>query len=1283
MNKMARTLIALLVVLLLTAAGSALAEVIHSGTWGDNLTWSLSDDNTLTISTISGTGDMRDGSYAGSYSSQIKKVVVAEGVTSIGANAFNGWPLLKAVELPSTLKRIEEYAFQNCSLLSAVELPSNLESIGNTAFSGCSSLSAVSIPSSVKSIGREAFAYCFALSSVTGAECVETIGQDAFVQCGHLKSYPWSNCLKSIGDTAFNQCDLSSAVLPDTVETIGESAFYQNANLTSVKLPENKNFTAIPKNLFFSCEMLKAVVVPSSVTSIGTNAFYGCEAATITLPDGITEIGYAALADVHKTICNPSSTTVSKLPLGTYFYAPVAPDLKLCYSGDGEISVSEYTGAGGAVTIPAGVKEISNSAFVGCDKITSVTIPDGVTRIRVNAFSGCTGLTSVTIPESVTQIHQNAFYNCSSLESVSIPSGVTRIEDNTFYGCASLESVSIPSGVTVIAISAFEGCASLTDVTLPSGITEISNTTFKGCTSLTDIDIPSSVTRIGQSAFEGCAGLTDVTIPDSVTKIWSYTFKDCTSATITLPDDVISSIGTFENVKAVVCEVHTIAARNLESSYPFILKSNPHFKLIQINESSAKVVSYSGPTDYVVIPDYVTEWIDTTTEIVNLRLPDTLDDNCNFRLKARNVIVPECKDATYWNLLAFDSIEKIWLPDNVDTSCLYGSLTFSTVPVVYGSAGKPAQDWADYFKLKFCAVDSENPYAISLNGSTTLGLDVGEVYTLNAEDCTVFPVPAGYGGAYSFALEGDAATLEGNTITALTEGEATLKVTLDGKYTSDISLTVHPALQSFHLYSAQIAKRGAEFIVEASIPASENSFGRLTWVQDGEVVYIGTEHTRRLTAPTTGDQTVVRITAPSGVCHEVTLKLYDSISDPYLDSKLYDEASGEYVVVLKDPLHIYVDVDGETLVDDRGSYVYMVYSNYFWFENGVLHAGNSVGDSHNFTVCDFGGKKHMFYVSIRCTHLNTEQRDEKQPTCEYDGLKAVTYCNDCESILIDVDGETVAIKDIYDPGIFAKYHTYYHIPALGHKDKTLMEAKAPTCTEPGNIECYDCNYCDAHFKLENGEYYMLEMSTWQIPATGHQKLTLTEASAPTCTEAGNSAYYTCKDCGAFFVKDGESYTEVKRDSWVIPATNHPNRTLIPATGSTCTKRGNSAYYTCNVCGSYINEKGEEIKANSWLLPLANVHHAVNGVCKDCNKNFNLTWVQKMTLPASLSTIEEEAFVGSSAQAIVVPDGCSAIGKRAFADCRSLRYVFLPKALEGKLPDDAFEGCSAAMHLIYK
>ena len=1283
MNKTARTLIALLVVLLLTAAGGALAEVIHSGTWGDNLTWSVSDDYTLTIS---GVGDMQDGALA-IYSSSIKKVVVGEGVTSIGADAFDSYSALEAVVLPSTLQSIGSDAFIYCSNLLAVEIPNGVTSIGAHAFASCSSLGTVSIPPSVKSIGREAFAYCFALSSVTGAEGVETIGQDAFVKCGALKSYPWSNCLKSIGDTAFNQCDLSSVDLPDTVETIGNAAFYNNANLTSATLPENENFTAIPDTLFCSCKMLEAVVVPSSVTSIGADAFYDCSSAVITLPENISTIGNYAFGNVKKIICNPASTTATVMPVGQYFSAPGAPDLLLYFDGI-DICLESYSGAGGAVTIPAGVKEIGTCAFMGCDKITSVTIPDGVTKIRVNAFNGCTGLTSVTIPESVTQIYQNAFYNCSSLESVSIPSGVTRIEDNTFYGCASLESVSIPSGVTVIGISAFEGCASLTDVTLPSGITEISNTTFKGCASLTDIDIPSGVTSIGERAFEGCASLTDVTIPNSVTKIWSYTFKDCTSATITLPDDAISSIGTFENVKAVVCEVHTKAARNLGSSYPFILKSNPHFKLIQLNESSAKVVSYSGPTDYVVIPDYVTEWIDTTTEIVNLCLPDTLDEKCNFQLKARNVTIPECKDATYWNLLNFDSIEKIWLPDNVEPSCLYGSLIFSTAPVVYGSAGSRAQDWADYYELKFCAVDSENPYTISLNGSTTLGLDVGEVYTLNAEDCTVFPFPAGYAGAYSFALEGDAATLEGNAITALKEGEATLKVTLDGKYTSDILLTVHPALQSFDLISAQIAKRGAEFIVEALIPASENSVGRLTWVQDGEVVYIGTEHTRRLTAPATGDQTVVRITAPSGVSHEVTLKLYDSISDPYLDSKMYDEASGEYVAVLNDPLHIYVDVDGETLVDDRGSYAYMVYSNYFWFENGVLYAGNSVVDSHNFTVCDFGGKKHMFNVSIRCTHLNTEQRDEQQPTCEFGALKAFTYCNDCESIIINVDGETVAIKyqDIYDPAIFAKYHTYYYIMPLRHKDKTLMEAKAPTCTEPGNIEYYDCNYCDKGFELKDGEYFELEQVKWQIPATGHQNLTQTEASDPTCTTLGNSAYYTCDACGAFFVKDGEEYTEVEENSWVIPATGHLNLTLTKASAPNCVQPGNSEYYTCNACGAFLVKDGEsltEVEKNSWVIPVVNIHHAVNSVCSDCGRSFSPTGAALLTLPDSLSEIQAEAFAGASAQVIVVPDSCSAIGSRAFANCVSLRYVFLPAALEGSLPDDAFEGCNSDMQLIYR
>ena len=170
------------------------------------------------------------------------------------------------------------------------------------------------------------------------------------------------------------------------------------------------------------------------------------------------------------------------------------------------------------------------------------------------------------------------------------------------------------------------------------------------------------------------------------------------------------------------------------------------------------------------------------------------------------------------------------------------------------------------------------------------------------------------------------------------------------------------------------------------------------------------------------------------------------------------------------------------------------------------------------------------------------------------------------------------------------------------------------------------------------------------------------------------------------MKDGEEYTEVEENSWVIPATGHLNLTLTKASAPTCVQPGNSEYYTCNACGAFLVKDGEsltEVEKNSWVIPVVNIHHAVNSVCSDCGRRFSPTGAALLTLPDSLSEIQAEAFAGASAQVIVVPDSCSAIGSRAFANCVSLRYVFLPAALEGSLPDDAFEGCNSDMQLIYR
>ena len=192
-----------------------------------------------------------------------------------------------------------------------------------------------------------------------------------------------------------------------------------------------------------------------------------------------------------------------------------------------------------SINIPNGVTTIGNAAFQGCESLTSINIPNSVTTIGWCAFYACDSLTSINIPNSVATIGEGAFYVCNSLTSINIPNSVTTIGKNAFLGCRSLTSINIPNSVTTIGDSAFDGCESLTSINIPNGVTTIENGAFLGCNSLTSINIPNSVTTIGMYAFWGCNSLTSINIPNGVTTIGEGAFSGCKSLTsINIPNSV-------------------------------------------------------------------------------------------------------------------------------------------------------------------------------------------------------------------------------------------------------------------------------------------------------------------------------------------------------------------------------------------------------------------------------------------------------------------------------------------------------------------------------------------------------------------------------------------------------------------------------------------------------------------------------------------------------------------------------------------------------------------------
>jgi BspA type Leucine rich repeat region (6 copies) len=225
---------------------------------------------------------------------------------------------------------------------------------------------------------------------------------------------------------------------------------------------------------------------------------------------------------------------------------PIAAPAQFNYTtNNGAITITGYTGSGGAVTIPdtingLPVTSIGSDAFYYAP-VTIVTIPNSVTSIAPVAFVGA-AVTSVTIPGSVMSIGDSAFQDCGDLNNLVIGNGVTTIGDWAFGFCSSLTHVTIPDSVTIIGSSAF-GSTALTSITIPGNIISFGDWAFANCTNLTHVTINSGVTTIGDGAF-ATTPLMSITIPSSVTTIGAYAFYQTALASVTIPSSV-TTIGDY------------------------------------------------------------------------------------------------------------------------------------------------------------------------------------------------------------------------------------------------------------------------------------------------------------------------------------------------------------------------------------------------------------------------------------------------------------------------------------------------------------------------------------------------------------------------------------------------------------------------------------------------------------------------------------------------------------------------------------------------------------------
>ena len=435
------------------------------------------------------------GSSAFEYCSGLTNVTIGDGVTSIGDLAFYRCSGLTSITIPDGVTSIGNSAFNYCSGLTSITIPDSVTSIGNSAFGGCSGLTSITIPDGVTSIGSAAFRDCGRLESITlpfvGAELNGTenthfgyifgagsSSENSNYVPSNLKTVIISNdsSVTSIGNSAFSGCNgLKSVTIGDGVTSIGSSAFSGCNSLESITLPfigaklngtENTHFGYIfgagsyKENSKYVPSSLKTVIISndSSVTSIGSYAFYNCsELTNVTIGNGVTSIyreAFEGCSGLTNIIISDSVTYV-----GSSVFAACS---RLSYNED---DWARYLGNEKnkyVVLIEVKSKDITDYAInENCKVICSY------------AFSGCSGLTSITIPDSVTSIGDSAFYGCSGLTNIIIPDSVTTIGYSAFCGCSGLTSITIPDSVTIIGSSAFGYCSGLTSITLGNGVTKI------------------------------------------------------------------------------------------------------------------------------------------------------------------------------------------------------------------------------------------------------------------------------------------------------------------------------------------------------------------------------------------------------------------------------------------------------------------------------------------------------------------------------------------------------------------------------------------------------------------------------------------------------------------------------------------------------------------------------------------------------------------------------------------------------------------------------------------
>jgi len=547
-------------------------STVYSGTCGEKLEWNL-----VTATgelTIWGNGEMYSWDSNNlppwqPYKDLIKRVKIEEGVTSIGASAFQNCSMLATASIPLTVSKAGYAAFADCLNLNSIdckgglkatsdcmfynnanlehiEFSNELSEISSYAFYGCLSLQDVVLPSAIKTVNEGAFALCTTLKNLTIIGNLSCIGQGAFFNCSELASIRlFGSKPKSVSSYAFYGCAREV-----TLTGSSDSSWIKTEKDTVITSGDSHALSGTVGSAKWSIDISKGVLTISGTGSVSNMeegkapwSKYAYLISKIVVSEGITGIGDYAFSQMSNITSVSLPNTLHSM--GQYAFGRC-------------ISLEE-------VTLPANVKELGEGVFSCCASLTSLDLSTGVQVIPDYMCSECYRLIGVKAAGRIKKVGYGAFYNCARLENVEWLRNVGDIDswafaycleikeeikatgaigDYAFYCCGNISSADFSDTSSIgeyafsqsgirsakvsfaeIPTSAFELCEALEEVKCQAGIETICTDAFYGCQNLKTLDL-GQVTTLMDHAFMA-TGLVSVQLPASLVNYGEGVFSDC------------------------------------------------------------------------------------------------------------------------------------------------------------------------------------------------------------------------------------------------------------------------------------------------------------------------------------------------------------------------------------------------------------------------------------------------------------------------------------------------------------------------------------------------------------------------------------------------------------------------------------------------------------------------------------------------------------------------------------------------------------------------------------